>query len=401
MESEIPNKCRQLVAQAALPVMVARPSVHPSNHDTRVLRQDVKSVGEIERLKMADPFALLRTVYGGSSFKMETPKVSEGRSGRFKLAVPPDRSHGLSMLSPSYGEHLNIPPKETKALRRRGTAFLFVLPFPVICGEVAPAAGTQRWSELPDSRYDQDAQELVGTNLEPGLYSAFGWSANPVENALQRMVADATLGYRSRVADPDQGEEDGGLSATSFLVRAWLAEVSFSYRETTCETKDNPDCPENCQRAAGRVTLSSCRVDGVECPEPDCCECVTGTVTERFTPPPLSPIDIPLTPCPGPQCPICPDGLSCPTGPFVGIPSIAPTLELPDYAMLEGIGLGFLTDDPALREAFKEVVEETIGVQYPVPPPWPWRGVPRAAQQCPRTAVRAVRSVQVGVTFIQ
>lgn len=238
---------------------------------------------------------------------------------------------------------------------------------------------TGRWTEVADSRYDEESRELVGVDLGSGVYTAFGWSANPVENALQRILLDSSLGFGGLVNPPDSSpgnEQSSEHFIGEFrrdLLLGWL-DLSFSYPVTSCQTRDEPGCPSECRRAAGRVILSSCRINRVVCPQPGCCDCVTGSFTERSVVPRSFFETLPI-PCRSPSlgllCPVCPDGLSCPTGRFVEMPQIKPALDTPDYAFLEDIGLGVVTEDPVLRDDFHDLVEAVTGNKYPVPPPWP------------------------------
>ena len=232
-----------------------------------------------------------------------------------------------------------------------------------------------RWDELSKSYYDVHSNEVIGMNLRPGIYSAFGWSVNPVENAMQRIILDASLGYGESLSKSVPNQSTSISDFRRFLVQIAIPEFSFTFTSNSCQTKNEPDCPEACRRAAGRIILNSCRVEETVCVQPRCCDCVEATITERFVPPPVGPIATQIRECNrnpnSPLCPLCPNGLSCPGGPFTGNQIIAPSLSVPDYSALDKLGLGVLIDDVVLRESLKEVVEGVIGVKYPVPPPWP------------------------------
>ncbi len=246
---------------------------------------------------------------------------------------------------------------------------------------------TDRWSEIVESRYDEKSRELIGANLRPGFYTAFGWSANPAENALQRILVDATLGYGALTdapnfnLRPDQGERVPIDAFRRELVRSWL-HGSFSFPITSCQFLDVPACPEQeCRRAASRIISRSCRVrvgtepSPIDCPQPQCCQCESGRFTERFVVPLLIIMDQLPIPCGstprGILCPTCPNGLSCPRGRFVDTPQIEPLLDVPNYAFLDEIGLDVVIDDVMVREVLQDIVEGVTGNEYPVPPPWP------------------------------
>ena len=233
---------------------------------------------------------------------------------------------------------------------------------------------TGDWLEIADSYYDAQTNEIVGKDLVSGLYTAVGWSANPAENVMQRIVFDWSNGF-GPFFDDAQLQEEPADNQTGFdhprfrtsLVQNWIY-ISFSLRRTTCETIDEEGCPRPCRRLAGRRKLSSCPV---ECPEPDCCECQEFTWTERA----LIPADLFQAPPPlcrpgqGP-CPLCPNGLSCPSGPSVDTDIIKPTLSVPDYAFMTELGLGALVEDVVLRDDLHALVETIVGTEYPIPPPW-------------------------------
>lgn len=239
-----------------------------------------------------------------------------------------------------------------------------------------------RWSEIPESRYDGQSRELVALNLGSGVYTAFGWSANPAENAFQRLLLDASLGYGG-FFDPlasrealDRGQDASVRAFRRDALLSWF-DFSFNYPKTTCgaiKGEDERDCPPACDLAAAHeVLLLSCQVetvmDGrevlVDCPQPRCCECVTGTVTERAVIPGSFFERLPPPCARGPRsfpCPICPDGLSCPGGGFTGLPAIAPVLEIPDYTFLETFGLGAVRADPVFSETLEEIMKGVTGI---------------------------------------
>lgn len=229
-----------------------------------------------------------------------------------------------------------------------------------------------QWEEIDASSFDAGTGELVGDGLEPGLYTGFGWSTNPAENAIQRLGLDARLGYRPQgdslrtLAELRKEVEATDLELRPDLVRNWLL-LSFSLERTTCETLNNPDCDPLCQRLAGRTKLSSCPS---ECPEPECCECETFSYVERLFVPRNFLDPIPQI-CPGGLCPICPQGLSCPTGPYVQEQAVHPRLEVPAYEIFQSVALSEIVEDEVLRDVLHQVVEESVGTEYPVPPPWP------------------------------
>ena len=233
-----------------------------------------------------------------------------------------------------------------------------------------------QWAEVPDSAYDEKARELTGKGLSPGLYTAFGWSKNPVESTIQRLIFDGQRGYRPEAGELQSLEklrlevQQADFELQPGLVRDWL-ELSVTLPRRTCETIASEDCDFVCQRMAGRIKLSSCPE---ECPAPDCCSCQDFSWTDRVRIPGgiLPPLPEPCAGGPnGPFCPICPLGLSCPTGEGPGIEAIAPILEVPDYTVLDDVGLREVIEDVELRDVLHRVVEETVGTEYPVPPPYP------------------------------
>jgi len=234
---------------------------------------------------------------------------------------------------------------------------------------------TGAWAEIGDSSYDKKNGRLTGANLTPGLYTAFGWSANPVANALQRMIFDSQLGYRSAgdqiptLAELREQVAVADFDAQTQLLQGWL-DLSVSLERTNCETLRGEDdsCPLVCRRLAGRRKLSSCPE---ECPEPECCFCQTFSWPERVRVPGSFLPRLP-EPCSGGLfCPPCPLGLSCPTGPGPRLQVIGPTLSTPDYAVMNQLGLGEVVEDVALRDILHRAIEGSLGREYPVPPPWP------------------------------
>jgi hypothetical protein len=229
-----------------------------------------------------------------------------------------------------------------------------------------------RWLEVEGSYYDARAGELVGQDLSPGLYTAFGWSANPAANAIQRMIADVQRGHlpeQPQASTLDELRQQVASTRPELrpgLVRDWVL-WSFNLQRTTCETFAGEDCHPNCGRH--RTKLRSCPA---ECPESaGCCECQTFNWPERLYVP-VGFLEIAPVPCPGgPPCSVCPNGLSCPTGPFVDEQRIDPTFEVPRYDVFDRVGLEELVDDVVLRDTLHRVIEQTVDRQYPVPPPWP------------------------------
>ena len=238
------------------------------------------------------------------------------------------------------------------------------------------------WAEIPGSRFDERTGELVGDSLAPGYYTAFGWSRNPAENAVQRILSDMRRGLRPERGAPTSQDSLRAHVASvpaalrSALMRDWV-QWSFTLDQTTCQTHDMPGCHDICRRRAReqklelpsqRTALASCPG---QCPDAPCCTCETFAVTERFWIP-ESIFATPLLSCTGvpggPTCPVC---LSCANGALAAAERIRPTLEIPDYRFMDGIRLGGLVADVALRDIMHDMVEETLGRQYPVPPPWP------------------------------
>lgn len=230
----------------------------------------------------------------------------------------------------------------------------------------------QDWVEIADSRFDPRSRTLAGSNLEPGLYTAFGWSANPAENALQRLIFDARNGFGSQQTQPLSLDQIRDLAKTSEMgalepalgLGDWLR---FTYsKETHCTVQRGPDC-----LAAGCGPprwVSSCPSG---CTSP-CCTCRTIYIPAQ----PRSPFPPTRSPQPCESlgspilCPVCPHGLSCPSGPFVDIEVIQPTLPVPTYEIFRKAGFGEIVDDVVLREVLDLLVEQTVGQEYPVPPPW-------------------------------
>lgn len=233
--------------------------------------------------------------------------------------------------------------------------------------------GAKQWTEIADSRYDEASGDLVGADLDPGFYTGFGWSSNPAANALQRIALDASLGYAGlgtnplRVGGVGQGQGPSIDAFRSTLVQGWLG-YTVVYPITFCRIV-HPACPltSGCP-VPGTPVGDSCFVMGVDCRA--CCQCITfrGRIS---TPVPGSFIEPPRFPCERTRlCPVCPNGLSCPTGPFVELPEIKPEVEVPDYSILEELGLGVVLDDPVLRDHLHGLVEEVTGGDYPVPASW-------------------------------
>lgn len=230
----------------------------------------------------------------------------------------------------------------------------------------------ENWVEIADSRFHDDSRTLVGSNLEPGIYTAFGWSANPAANALQRLIFDAAHGF-----GPPQGEplsldrirelaeaSDVGASEPVLALGDWLR---FTYSTLTiCQVSNGPGC-DFVSCGPPRI-VESCPSD---C-RPPCCTCRTIFIPAQ----PRSPL--PATQAPKPceslgspiLCPVCPLGLSCPSGPFVDVEAIRPTLPVPDYEIFRTAGFGKIVDDEVLRVVLDRLVEQTVGQEYPVPPPW-------------------------------
>lgn len=232
--------------------------------------------------------------------------------------------------------------------------------------------GAGRWSEIAESRYDEQSRELVGLNLGSGFYTAFGWSANPAENAFQRLLLDASLGYgglfEPRGSNPT-GDQSPGAAVGAFrqdVLLSWL-DRSLWFPVTRCHI-EGLACPVACLSHRGKL-LHSCLVtnaagEPVSCPQPGCCFCITVPVRERVVIPRSLFERLPPPCARGPRsfpCPICPDGLSCPGGGFTGLTEIAPVLETPDYGFLETLGLGAVTADPVLSETLEEIVEGVTG----------------------------------------
>lgn len=227
------------------------------------------------------------------------------------------------------------------------------------------------WVEIADSRFDPDSRTLVGSDLEPGLYTAFGWSANPAANALQRLIFDAANGFGPQQGEPpslDLIREQAKASDIGALepvlgLGDWLR---FTYTPLgICQVFSGLDCATSCGPPRW---VQSCPTG---CTAP-CCTCRT-----RFIPvQPRSPFPGTRSPTPCESlgspilCPVCPHGLSCPSGPFVELPEIAPTQPVPDYGIFRTAGLAEIVDDEVLRVVLDRLVEQTVGREYPVPPPW-------------------------------
>jgi hypothetical protein len=228
------------------------------------------------------------------------------------------------------------------------------------------------WVEIADSRFDQSSRTLVGSNLEPGLYTAFGWSANPAANALQRLIFDAANGFGPPQGAPpslDRIRElaeasDVGALAPVLAIGDWLR---YTYsRKTWCKIVSGRDClAMSC--GPPRI-VESCPT---ECTAP-CCTCDTIFIPTQ----PRSPFPAPQAPMPCQSlgspilCPVCPLGLSCPSGPFVDLEAIRPTLPVLDREIFRTAGFGEIVDDEVLRVVLDRLVEQTVGQEYPVPPPY-------------------------------
>lgn len=223
--------------------------------------------------------------------------------------------------------------------------------------------GQSTWTEVPDSGFDPAASEVVAAGLNPGFYTAFGWCADPVQNTMQRLILDAQRGYRpggQPVSYDELEAEFGGLNHPAYgagMLRDWL-QLSFSVTRTTCETYDGPGCDPVCGRPLP-YKLSSCPT---ECPETTCCDCETFSETERaYIPAGL--LDGLLRPCPtGGLCPVCPDGLSCPTGVGPALDTIAPWGGPFDYQVLDELRVGVLTGDDWVRGGVEALIQQTLGL---------------------------------------
>lgn len=231
---------------------------------------------------------------------------------------------------------------------------------------------TTAWQELPETKVDPESRTMVLAAPEAGYYTAFGWSLNPADNALQRWTLDAKHGRRPdyEPAETLEALRKQVLTVASHhrheLVRDWMVwEVTLD--RTTCETKDAEACADSCKALAGRKKLSSCPE---ECQAPACCECEEFKFIERVWVPQSLFDSGGICIAGQPGCGLCPNGLSCPTAETPPITVIAPTLETPDYSQFHG-RLGDLIADEDLRDYVHSMVERTVGQEYPVPPPWP------------------------------
>lgn len=233
----------------------------------------------------------------------------------------------------------------------------------------------ESWGEIAKSHFDAEPSVLVGKDLKPGLYTAFGWSANPAENALQRMIFDFEHGYSASLKDSSAAGAqvvDVEMLRLEILL-AWIF-IEVNLTRTACEALDNPGCPLFCRRLASHHRkFSSCPQDtasGMTCEAPNCCSCVTRNIREgAYVPESIFEAVPPLCRTPG-QCPICPNGISCPTFSDFDINIIAPILPVPDYEVFSKIGLGGIIQDTVLRDSLNGLVEKITGQEYPIPPPW-------------------------------
>ena len=245
------------------------------------------------------------------------------------------------------------------------------------------------WTEVAGSRFDERSGRLVAGELAPGYYTGAGWSRNPAANALQRMIVDARNGFgppRPIPLSRDSLRER--VAAASAALRPGLLRDYVVYtapvEQSLCGMKNLERCPLFCRHIAAhgsarplprRTRLSSCPV---ECPddddeddEDDCCSCEMVKLTE-YVLVPEDPFDVTLVPCApgqGRPCPVCPTGLSC--GRSELAPIIGPTVEVPDYDILYGLGMGDLVADTVFRGPLHAAVEASLGTRYPVPPTWP------------------------------
>ncbi len=224
------------------------------------------------------------------------------------------------------------------------------------------------WKELEATTLDEQSLTVTLTEPEPGLYATFGWSRDPVLNAVQRWTVDVANGRRP-TAPPAATVEDlrnriGNLDPKlrPAAVRDWVV-WELTLQLTTCEAFDEPGCDPACRAASGQKLN--------QCPDictDDCCSCETFDFTERAVIPRVV-LDR-LQPCPIDKsgCRLCPGGLSCSDHP--PIVAIAPDLDTLDYSVLDR-RLAEVVGAMDLRDHLHTAVEQTVGHEYPVPPPWP------------------------------
>jgi len=240
-----------------------------------------------------------------------------------------------------------------------------------------------RWTEVADSRFDGQTSELVGSNLAPGLYTAFGWSANPVENALQRLIFDAQRGFRNEAfAFASLDELRQGIASTPVERQPQLLhdfiQLSVSLEQTTCHLVDNAAhaaCSEACRDLARpRQRTGAWGFCPRECRQPECCDCESFTVTERVWIP-ESMVRPALQPCPGWQngqlCPLCERGLSCPTRAAASVVQITPNSVILEHSVMHRVGLGPVAEEPGFRSAWHTAIEQILGRRYGDPSPQP------------------------------
>jgi hypothetical protein len=234
------------------------------------------------------------------------------------------------------------------------------------------------WTEIADSRFDVQTSELVGRNLAPGHYTAFGWSKNPVENALQRLNLDAQLGYRPEQAafgsldELSQAVLSAPVEERSILVRDFVQVRGITVPSRVCWVgPDTSSCPTGCADAV--LTHRDWSQCPAACPlQPGCCRCET--VPARLSVP-ESVLGPALRPCPGwptgRPCSLCPGGLSCPTGQLSNVEQIRPNVSVLDYTVMHRLGLGSLVEDQLLRTILNTAIGQMLGRQYGDPSPQP------------------------------
>ncbi|MFA0964850.1 hypothetical protein AB9P05_23780 [Roseivirga sp. BDSF3-8] len=124
----------------------------------------------------------------------------------------PATTPGYRMLDPSVLslEELYLPLGETGlVVKVESTQTDLRLPLPDGPNMVLPETirlfrldkNEGKWTLVPASKYHAGSEEVVVPELGKGLYIAAGWSANPAENVLQRLIYDWGQGVSPKIPE--------------------------------------------------------------------------------------------------------------------------------------------------------------------------------------------------------
>lgn len=224
----------------------------------------------------------------------------------------------------------------------------------------------EKWSQVEGSSFNEKINSVVAPALTPGLYTAAGWSANPAENALQRLCFDLDKGrqlydhglHASLADDLDRNDLTynrvlGRLIDYLVFERTRCFIISRGVNCFECDiTANEPVYPNNCPSV---------------CPSPACCACITFSFRNRMIVPQLTSLQTQIL-CDSPPCEICPNGLSCPNENQQNTQVITPTLK-PDYGFYKKIGLGDLLEKYETRIQLYAMTDAILGKNYPKPEP--------------------------------